>query len=396
MFKIALASVLHDRRRYTPIAVVVAIAGLMLLAQIAVAMGVFRDAAAPVVRSSADLWAGPAGAASLTAGGTLAPSQVSALWLIPELARIEPYATRFGTLTRRPQAEDAANWDQDAGDQDGASTRFVSLLALQTDAEARLYARHLPAPMRQALAEPGTIVIGSEDAAALNARPGTRVYLDNRAVRVVGVLPGLRGLGMSTALVGPSTLTPDSTEATEAAAGQSASFWLIGLTPGTTPERTAQIAHAASAASGIALWQPDALRDATVRDFALTSGAGTIFLSSAVVAMVVAALVVNQTMSATIAGSIREYAALRAFGLGLGRLVVLVLMQGALVTVASVALLLGLTQGLLALLAWGQIPHALPFGIGAMAVGGIVAVVLLSNLIALRRLRAADPAALLR
>lgn len=391
MFKIALASVLHDRRRYTPIAIVVAIAGLMLLAQIAVAMGVFRDAAAPVARSGADLWAGPAGVASLTAGGTLAPSQVSALWLIPELARIEPYATRFGTLTRRPQAEDAAVWDQDA-----TPTRFVSLLALQTDAGAMLYARHLPAPMRQALAEPGTIVIGTEDAAALNTRPGDRVFLDNRAVRVVGVLPGLRGLGMSTALVGPSTLTADASDSTEAAPGQSPAFWLIGLTPGTTPDRAAEIARAASAASGIALWQPDALRDATVRDFALTSGAGTIFLSSAVVAMVVAALVVNQTMSATIAGSIREYAALRAFGLGLGRLVVLVLMQGALVTVASVALLLGLTQGLLALLAWGQIPHALPFGIGAVAIGGIVAVVLLSNLIALRRLRAADPAALLR
>lgn len=387
MFRIALASVMHDRRRYAPIAMVVAITGLMLLGQLAIAVGVFRDAAAPITRSSADLWAGPSGAASLTGGGPLDPSQASALWLIPELDRIEPYATRYGEISQRPATDDPSVWDQDS-----AFTRFVSLIAVPTGDTAMLYARHLPATMRQALAEPGTIVMATEDAAALGVAPVGRVYLDNKPVRVVGTLDGLRGLGLSSALVGPATFATDSTAEPAAAP----SFWLIGLAPDTSPERRAEIVASFGARPGLALWPADTLRDATIRSFALQSGAGTIFLTSAAVAMVVAALVVNQTMSAAIAGAMREYAALRAFGLGLRRLALLVLLQGALVAVVSAGMLVLLTRALMALLGWWRIPHALPPGLATAAIAAILAVVLLSNLVAMRRLRAVDPAALLR
>lgn len=393
MFRLALASVRHDRRRYAPIAIVVAIAGLMLLAQIAVAMGVFRDAAAPVARSTADLWAGPATSASLGAGGTLDPAQAAALWLIPELSRLEPYATRFGELTLRPPAEDASVWEQDA-----SPTRFANLVVIDPAEDGMLYARHLPPALRRALAEPGSIVIGTEDAGAMGVAPGGRLFLDGRPMRVAGTLPGLRGLGLSTALIGPASLSAEGGEAQAAQAGpaQGPGFWLIGLKPGTTPARRAEIAAAIDAAGAMRLWEPRDLQSATLRACALESGAGTIFLSSAAVALVVAALVVNQTMSAAIAGAMREYAALRAFGLGAGRLAVLLLLQGGIVLALALAVLGAGVLGLLALLRWGQVPHALPPGLALAATGTIAAVVLGSNVFALRRLRAVDPAALLR
>lgn len=388
MFRIALATVLHERRRYIPIVVVVTVAGLLMLAQIAVAMGVIRDAASPISRSTADLWAGPPAVSSLNDGRTLEPSAASAMWLIPELTRIEPYGTRFGELSRT-QPNESDYLDEDAF----AGRRYVNLLVVPTDADAMLYARQLPPAMRRALTEPGTIVTGTEDAAAMGVKPGERVWLDGRAFRLVGTLDGMRGLGMSTALIGPAALPAAQDDSTPP---QAPSFWLIGLRPGTTEARRAEIAAMLSGTGQMSVWTAGDLQRATMTQFTMESGAGTIFLGSTAVALAVAALIVNQTMSSAIAASTREYAALRAFGLGFRRLVALVLMQGVLVAVASVAALSMLAAGLLAVLDRAQIPHALPLPLAGLAVGAIVLVVLISNLLALRRLRAADPASLLR
>ncbi|MDO5604317.1 MAG: hypothetical protein Q4G25_04050 [Paracoccus sp. (in: a-proteobacteria)] len=394
MFRIALATFMHERRRYVPIIVVVTLAGLLMIVQIAVALGVVRDAASPITRSTADLWAGPPAAMSLSDGRTLEASAASAMWLIPELTRIEPYSTRFGELSRTQ-----GNEAEIPGETPPSSRRYVNVLVVSTDADAMLYARHLPAEMRRALTEPGTIVTGAEDAAAIGVAPGGRIYLDGRAFRLVGVLNGMGGLGMSSALIGTASLPAPASGGGGAEAGEPAqapAFWLVGLRAGTSAERRAEIAATLNSGGQLSILTATELEQATMSQFALESGAGTIFLGSAAVALAVAALIVNQTMSSAIAAATREYAALRAFGVGFRRLVALVLMQGALAALASVAVLAVMTGGLLMVLERAQIPHALPLPLAMLAAGAIVLVVLLSNLFALRRLRAVDPAALLR
>ncbi|MBD1203944.1 MAG: hypothetical protein H9533_07390 [Rhodobacteraceae bacterium] len=381
MFRLAQATVWHDRRRYAPIALVVTVAGLMLMAQLAIATGVFRDAASPVNRSEAALWAGPEGAATLNESMGLEAGRASALWVIPELVRLEPYAMGFGSLAARPRAGDEVALE--AADE---GVRFVAVLYIDSDRDALLYSRHMPADLRVQLSDPGTIVIGKEDAGVLGVEVGGKVWLDNRPLRVVGTLPGLQGLGMSTVLVGQAGQTMQGPP----------NFWLMGFAPGTSAERIAQIASEEGAHLRLSLLQPDALADATIRQFVFESGAGSIFLYSAGLAFVIAAMVVNQVMRAAVMGAIREYAALRAFGIGFGRLAWLVLIQGGLIAVASVAVMLGLTMGLLAFLRHMDVPYALPPALAALVVLAVVLVLLASTLIALRHLRNADPASLLR
>lgn len=381
MLGLAFATVWHDRRRYLPITVVVMVAGLMLMAQLAIANGIFRDAATPVERSTAALWAAPQGTSTLNESVGLAPDRAAALWVIPELTRLEPYATGFGSLAARPRS--GGEMMTDFAD-DGV--RFVSLIYLDADAEALLYDRHLPDDMRSKLRESDTIIISAEDAASLGVQVGGKVWLDNRPLRVVGMLPGLRGLEMSTALLGEAGQTDTGLPG----------FWLLGLKEGTSPERIAEIAVVTGAALRLSILHPDELAAATIRQFVLESGAGSIFTYSAGLAFVIAGMVVNQVMRAAVLGAIREYAALRAFGIGFSRLAWLVLLQGGLIAVLSVGAMLGLTWGLLLFLERMSVPHALPPGLAALVVAAVLCVLLASTVLALRHLRHADPAGLLR
>lgn len=378
MLRLALATVWHERNRFVPIAVVVTVAGLLIMAQVAVASGVFRDAAAPVNRSSAQLWAGPPGAATLMDGGGLEADRAAVLWTIPELVGLEPYASRYGDLAgRAPSTLDAAA---------ARPQRLVEAILLDTGPRAALYALHLPPQMRAALAEPETIVIAREDAAFLGVQVGGRVWLSDRPMRVVGILPGLQGLGFSTALIGAANRRPE----------DAPMFWLLSLDPATAPERLAEIARDATRRSGLSVLPAEDLVAATVRQFVLSSGAGMIFLSTAGIALAVAALIVSQVMRAAILAATREYAALGAFGIGSWRLVALVLMQGGLVAVVSVGVMVAATAGMLALFDRASIPYALPPWLAGLVVGMICAVLAVSTVLATRHLRRADPASLLR
>lgn len=353
----------------------------MLMVQLAIAVGVFRDAASPVNRSTALLWAGPEGSSTLTDSRGLDTGRASVLWVIPELERLEPFATSFGQLSAKPSSGD--DFSMDFGS-DGM--RFVMLVYLNADENALLYARHVPADIRARLREAGTIVIGQEDAEALGVKVGDKLWLENRPLRLVGTLPGLQGLGMSTALIGTAGQTVPAPPA----------FWLLGLKPDTTQARIEEIADQLSSDLRLSILPSKSLSEATMYQFAFESGAGTIFMYSAGLAFVIAAMVVNQVMRAAVMGAMREYAALRAFGISFGRLAALVLMQGGLIAAGSVTMLLGLTLVLLAFLRWASVPYDLPPSMAAAVAMALVLVLCFSTLVALRNLRLADPSSLLR
>jgi putative ABC transport system permease protein len=381
MLRLAISTVWFDRRRFIPIAIVITVAGLLIMAQIAVANGVFRDAAAAVDRSSAQLWAGPKGTISLMDSSGLDATRASALWTVPELVKLEPYWSQFGVLSARPDTSSIPD-----ADKEGGPRRDVMAIVLDTAPDATLYTRHLPPEMRAELAAPEAIVIGREDAMTLGTSVGDRIWFNNRPMRIVGTLPGLQSLGYSAALIGSAN----------AIAKDTPMFWLMSLAPGVSPARIQEIAREASLSSGLSVLPANELIDATINDFVMESGAGTIFLYSSAIALAVAAMIVSQVIRAAVVAAMREYAALRAFGIGIGRLDQLVLMQGGIIAAISMTVMTGGTLGLLALFRWAGIPHDLPLWL-AGAVAGVMCVVLAASvLLAIRYLRRADPASLLR
>ena len=114
------------------------------------------------------------------------------------------------------------------------------------------------------------------------------------------------------------------------------------------------------------------------------------------VVFVVGAVITSQTLMGAVAGSVREYAALQALGVGFAALRRIVLAQAA--WVGLFGLLLGALVSVLAtLLARSQdVPMQLDVLTVLACSAMVMLIALLSGLMALRVLRNADPALLLR
>jgi putative ABC transport system permease protein len=107
-------------------------------------------------------------------------------------------------------------------------------------------------------------------------------------------------------------------------------------------------------------------------------------------------MVVSQTLSAAVANAMREYAALRAYGISYRSVQGMVIKQGLYVCLAALVL----TAVASALVLWGLyqrgVATELPLPLAAGVALALMLTVVISNLLALRRLRHADPASLLR
>jgi putative ABC transport system permease protein len=124
------------------------------------------------------------------------------------------------------------------------------------------------------------------------------------------------------------------------------------------------------------------------------AGAGVVFLAGIV--FLVGAVITSQTLMAAVAGSVREYATLNALGVGVVNLRWVVLEQA--FWVGAIGLLGATALGVLLLeLARSQdVPVVLSIPITLLCVVLAMALAAVSGLVAMRSLRRADPASLLR
>ena len=125
------------------------------------------------------------------------------------------------------------------------------------------------------------------------------------------------------------------------------------------------------------------------------SGAGVAFVFGSVVAVLVAVVITSQTLAAAVAGSLKEYAALRALGFSMRALRRIVLAQSAWVGVAGLAAGGVLTFLLVLVARASAIPVVLSPAMIAVAAALIFVTALGSGALALRRVGQADPATLL-
>ncbi|MBB3994607.1 putative ABC transport system permease protein [Sulfitobacter undariae] len=382
MLRVAWKSVRHDWRRYLPAVICVSVSGLLMIMQLALMLGAFRNVSAPLSMSSALLWAGPAEETSFDSGTSLQTPASSLLWLIPEVERVEPFALAFSTMSLPvPPGETTI-----------PKEHFIQVVGTSIKKDAMLFGDVISPALRESLAEPGTVILDKVVAGVMGVGIGDNILVQSKMMRVVGVLDGLRGVMMSTVLTSQATA--------RSLPGQESvgvpNFILVGLAPDAPAGTVDRLITEFQTHPDLRLWKKDELITSTMEQWALKSAIGVIFLSSIGIALIVTLLVVSQSLSAAVGASIREYAALRAYGFSYRRLQRLVLAQGGIVGIAA----LGVT-GLVATLLIGYLQGkgvavfvTVPLVLWSAC--ALMACVFVSNLIALRRLRKADPAALLR
>ncbi|GAA0217150.1 putative ABC transport system permease protein [Brevundimonas nasdae] len=375
MKSLALKSLIHDWRRFSPAVVAVAFSGLLVLLQAALILGIFSLSSLYVTKSSADVWIGYPGVQSVDLGRPISEQAELSAWMQPGVKQVEPLL--WGSGQWRTETQGAVN---------------VYIVGVALDAQALALAGTLGAEERSRLAEPDTVLIDAADMNKLDVAPGDTAEINGRRVRIVGLTNGLRGLGGVNVIASVAT-----TRALDPAAAPKGRVGYV-LARFDTPENVAAATKALNLVgkrAGFEAMQADAFADRSTLYWLAESGAGIAFIFGSIVAVAVAVIITSQTLTAAVVGSIREYAALRALGFSMGSLRAIVLEQSAWVGVAGLAAA-GVMTLLLAAVARTQgVPIVLSLPMMAGAGILIILVALGSGAWALRRVGKADPASLL-
>ena len=376
MVALARKTLIYEWRRFLPAAVAIAFSGLLLLMQAALMLGIFGSAAVYVDQSGGDLWVGYPGTQSIELGRPIPRDSEMRLLMDADVRQVEPF-----------QWIDA-DWRGPA-DRGGLSV-FVS--GIDAHANGLMYARVLDPALRQRLLEPDSVIVDHADLPKLGMQVGDSAVINGHRIHLVGTGSGLRALGGINVLSSANTahrLDNDHPNSGNVA------YYVVKLA---NPSNAQVVAERLSAASGgrYAVWTREefARRAVDYWMFGTGAGLGVLFLSAVV--LIAGAVITSQTLMGAVAGSIREYATLRALGVSIAGLRAVVLEQAGWVGVCG--LLAGLAVGTLALvLARSQdVPVELSMISVLLCSVLVLTIALVSGLLAVRSLRRADPATLMR
>lgn len=372
---LALKTLIYEWRRFAPAMVAVAFSGLLVLLQAAIILGIFSLSSQYVTRSSADLWIGYPGVQSLDLGRPIGGQAEVFAWANPHVQRVEPFL--WGSGEWRTRSRGMVN---------------VYIVGIQPAADAMALAQALTPAQRTALSQPDAVLVDDADLEKLQATVGGSAEINGRLVRIVGLTHGLRALGGVNVIASlPTTRRLDPASGP----GGRVAYLLARLD---NPARAADVARALNARGAGRGFEAVSGRDFARRTtiyWLVESGAGVAFLFGSVVALLVAVVITSQTLSAAVAGSLKEYAALRALGFSMRALRRIVIAQSAWVGAAGLVVGGGLTLLLVLGAAAASVPVVLSFPMIAGAATLVIFTSIGSGLLALRRVGQADPASLL-
>ena len=374
MIPLARKTLVHEWRRFLPAMVAVAFSGLLLLMQAALVFGIFGSAATYITASDADLWVGYPGTQSIELGRPIGPAARTALLMDPGVARVEPFAWVDG------------DWRGPAGT--GGVSVFVS--GICTDADGMIFADVLTAAQRASLKEPFAVIVDRADLDKLGVPIGGRALINGDLVRIVGVANGIRALGGVNVVASLDTARAldNDTGGTEVA------YYVAKLKPGADADAVA--ARIDASAHGSAAWTASSFARRAVFYWMFQTGAGLGVIFLAIVVFIVGAIITSQTLMGAIAGSVREYATLHALGVSLGSLRSVVLEQAAWIGVCGLVAGVLLSFGLIGLAKFEDVPVQLNLPAWIACAALVMGIALVSGAAAVRALRSADPALLLR
>ncbi len=377
MVALARKTLLYEWRRFLPAIVAVGFAGLLQLLQAALVLGIFSSASVYVTGSTADLWVGYPGTQSVNLGRAIDPDVEMRLRMDPEVSRVEPFLWID------------ADW-RGAHDTGGESV-FVSGIDPRTD--GLMFSRTLPPALRARLAEPDAVIVDRADIDKLGVAIGDNAVINGHRVRVVGVSSGLRALGGVNVVSSLDTARRLDTDPADAGRP---TYLVAALRDPAIADVVAARLRGDSSFGPYDVWTAKSFARRSVLYWMLDTGAGAGVVFLAGIVFLVGAVITSQTLMAAVAGSVREYATLNALGVGVVNLRWVVLEQA--FWVGAIGLLGATALGVLLLeLARSQdVPVVLSIPITLLCVVLAMALAAVSGLVAMRSLRRADPASLLR
>ena len=373
---LARASLRYEWRRYLPAIFAVAFSGLLVLVQAALMLGIFATTAVYIDKTNADLWIGTPGTQSIDQGQPIDDAIEAFLHMHPDVAQVEVFQWGLG------------DWRQP-----GKGKIAVFLVGVQLRDGSLVMKDALNPTLKALLKEPNTILIDEADREKLGADIGDIAEINGIRVKIVGLTSGLKALGgvnVITSLSTARSLDGNLRNTNKVA------YFVAKLRDPKQAERVKQELTPKGELKRFQVWTKAEFSELSTLFWLFESGAGIGFLFSTVIAMIVGAVITSQTLMAAVAAAIKEYATLRALGVVFAKLRTVVLEQSLWIGLIGLGISFVMSFALIWFAHVNYIPVGMNLGLIVFAALTVMAVALGSGLLALRQLRKADPAALLR
>jgi len=388
---LALSTLLFEWRRYMAAVMALALSGLLVLAMTGVFIGIGKGFTATIERSGADIIVMQPGAKSLMGGPSGVPRRfIPLVYNHPDVVEVQPLDGAGGSFQSVKNVDPTLS-QADRARQDAPRQQFVQSMVIDTTPGSVTIPTDYSTELVEALRQPYTVAVDETALPKLGVKLGERALYNGQTVTVVGVTRGYPNMMQATVVMSRDTLRMLG----QADTGPRVGPLMVKLRHPDNATRVAAEINAMGNGQWKA-WTRQGLADANASAM-FEEGILVIIIGGCVVlGTIIGVAITWQTLRGAIMANIKEFASLRALGVGMGSLNRIVLELSFWVGLVGVAAAILLTW-LVSLLAMANaVIIALPVSLLIVVGGGLIVIAMLSGALSLGVLKNSQPADLLR
>jgi putative ABC transport system permease protein len=377
---LALSTVIYEWRRYMAAVVALAFSGVLILAQVGMFMGMGKAFTATIDRSRADIFVLAPKANSLFNGPSGLPRRIEPLvYMDPEVVQVSDMADNDAPFANQPK--------------DGAQRKreWVNIQSVDTEQGALTLPTDFSEATREALEQPDAVALDRTALARLGVKLGHTASLNHRTVYVRAVLDGYPNVNQPTVIVSRQTFRLLKLVTNEQRSGPL-------MVQVRDPRRTEIVRDHLNAISKGAYraWTKAELSNANEKELLGEQIIGIMLGFSVFLGVMIGVGITSQTLRGAILANIKEFASLRALGVSMGALRLVVVELSIWVGLAGLAMTGLMILGVDALAQAGGVPMAYHLDQVAMTGAMLLSISVGSGLLSLGVLKKSQPADLLR
>jgi putative ABC transport system permease protein len=388
---LALSTLLYEWRRYMAAVMALALSGLLVLAMTGVFIGIGKGFTAQIERSRADIMILQPGAKNIMSGPSGVPRRfIPLVYNHEEVLEIQPLDGANGSFQSVKDIDPTMS-QADRARAGAPKMNYVQTRIIDTTPDAVTIPIDYSQELVDALRQPYTVAVDETDLPRLGIKLGDKALYNGQTVTLVGVVRGYPNMMQPTVVMSRDTLRMVG----QADTGPRVGPLMVKLRD---PAR-AEIVAAQLNKMGNGQWKAwtrQQLADANAAGM-FEEGILVIIIGGCVVLGVIIGVTITwQTLRGAIMANIKEFASLRALGVGMGSLRRIVMELSFWVGCVGVIAAIVLTW-LLSLVAMSQgVIIALPLVLLIVVGVGLIVIAMLSGLLSLGILKNSQPADLLR
>ena len=377
---LALSTLIYEWRRYLAAVIALSVAGLLVLAMTGMFMGMSKSFTATIDRSPAEVMVLPPDAETLFANNSGEPRRIiPQIYQHPEVLEVQALNFNFAFWTNFPK------------DGQPAKAEGVRVVIVNPIRGAVTLPNDFSDQLIQALLEPYAVIVDRSSLNKLGVQPGDRAKVNGAEVWVRGTTDGYPSMFNATVFVSQQTakllkLADD---------GPRVGPLMVKIKH---PQQAGQVAAGLNAlAKGqYRAWSREELSQVSQKSMLKEGGIAVMIGFAVVVGAFIGVVITWQTLQGAILANIKEFASLRALGVSMWSLRLIVMELSLWVGVVGLVLTAVLT-GLVWLLSQASgVPLDFPLFIDVPVAVALLAIAILSGALSLGVLRKSQPADLLR